>query len=178
MASWFENEYPGECNEPEEDLEQLCSVLETNNVCDSADSDAPDLDENRDADGFENEKAGGNEPEKSLSRGGDWRDLVDQLGLDAFFLLLDTREKRRRLFRKVQLIKLHPQAVFRDLNGFIWYSPDKKDYGFGDDVLPENLEDVEDSPQPPLRSVRGGTITSYLKSLKGWVKNLFRRVFY
>lgn len=177
MDSWLENEYPEDHDDIENELEPLCSVLETNNVCDSTDSDVHNSDGSCDADEFENEKAGQNEPEKSASSE-NWRDIVDRLGLDAFFLLLGIREKKQRLFRKAQLIKLHPQAVFTDLNGVIWYSPDKKVYGLADDVLPERLQDDADLPQTSLRWSVRGTITSYLKSLKGWVKNLFRRVFY
>lgn len=177
MDSWLENEYPGEDDNAEDELEPLCPLFETNNVCDPADSDALDLDGSCDSDGYENDKAGRNEPEKPLSGREDWRDLVDRFGLEAFFLFLNNREKKQRLFRKAQLIKLHPQAVFKDLSGFIWYSPDKKDYGFADDVPPEYLEDDEDLPQPYIRSVRGA-ITSYSNSLKGWVKNFFRRIFY
>lgn len=176
MDSWLENEYSGGEGNLEDELEPLCSVLETNNVCDPADSGISGFDESCDGDGFENEKTNRTEPKKSLSSEA-WRDMVDRLGLDAFFLLLNTRERKQRLIRKAQLIKLHPQAIFTDLNGLIWYSPNKKDDGFADEVPPQQSQDDADLPQAPLRSVRG-VITAYLKSLKGWVKNLFRRIFY
>jgi hypothetical protein len=53
-----------------------------------------------------------------------WRDIVSKLGVDAYLQRLDKQIEAVHRVRKELLIEKYPLATFKDLTGFIWYSPE------------------------------------------------------
>ncbi len=52
-----------------------------------------------------------------------WRDIIREKGLEVYRKILKRQVEAMQRVRQMQLIEKFPLATFKDLSGFVWYSP-------------------------------------------------------
>jgi hypothetical protein len=60
---------------------------------------------------------------KIKARRENWREIIRVKGLEAYKKILKRQVEAMRRVRQMQLIEKFPLATFKDLAGFVWYSP-------------------------------------------------------